>query len=312
LFYHIITKPTKKSSIENAIKKTKLTITVTATDSLIIVKIKERSPEVRNIKKILKKFKKDIITVTPVRRYLKVKDVEVKEALRTNKCRFVFDVDSTLTKGNPGTIHPIIESIFQNMNDKGIFIYLATGRSMPDLVELIKKYPIEKYSIAENGGIILGFPPENYLEFGHKTEPKKVLEYLQAVHEVKEDMKQGERFTEVIFLKSDVTRQQIEEAKSETGAKIDVHESKNSYHISESDINKGSAVLELGKKIHWGNTMIIAVGDADMDIPMFENAGYSYAVGNSSEGAKKAAKKILSGKYEKGIQQIYDIIKKVA
>lgn len=312
MFYHVITKPSRKSAIGKAIEKEGLTITVTASDSLIIVKVKEHSPEVGKIKKIIKNFKDGIISATPVKRFLKVKDVELKEALRTNKCRFVFDVDSTLTQGNPGVLHPEIETIFQKMNDKGIRIYLATGRSMPDLVDLIKKYPIEKHSIAENGGLILGFPPDNYLEFGNKKEPNKVLNYLQTVYQINEDMAQGERFTEVIFLKSDVTRKQIDESISETKAKVSVYESKNSYHIAKEKIDKGSAMLEVGRRIHWGNTWIIAVGDAEMDIPMFKKANYSYTVGNASESAKEAASKVLSGKFEKGVQQIYNIIRKVS
>ena len=121
-------------------------------------------------------------------------------------------------------------------------------------------------------------------------------------------MDQADRFTEVVFLQDDVTREQITKAKKNSGAKIDVHPSKNSYHISKQNINKGTAILELATLKHWGDDYRIAVGDADMDIPMFEKVDYSFAVGNSSEGAKAAAKQVLNGKYEKGVQEIYDLI----
>ncbi|MGI0064337.1 MAG: HAD family hydrolase [Nitrosopumilaceae archaeon] len=310
MFYHLVTSPDSTEAVTKILEKVKLTIMLTSRNSVIIVNV-QNSKDKKELQKIIKKFSKQIIRSTPVKNYLNVDDVDLRESLRTNKCRFVFDVDSTLTQGDPGTLHPKIETILNKMNEKGIRIYFATGRSMPDLTQLIKNYPIEKYSIAENGGLILGFPPDNYLEFGNKREPVKVLEYLQTNYQINEDMKQGERFTEVLFLQKDVTINQITEAIKKTKARVSVHPSKNSYHISSHGINKGTAILEVGKRLHWGNVLVIAVGDADMDIPMFEKADYSFAVGNASEGAKKAAKKILNGKFEKGIEEIYELIKKV-
>lgn len=312
MFYHLVTTPDSTQVVKRALEKANLTIVLTTRNSVIIVNIKDGSNDEIAFKKIISKISDHIVKSTPVKSYLNVEDVDLHESLRTNKCRFVFDVDSTLTQGDPGVLPPTIEHILNKMNEKGIRIYFATGRSMPDLNELIKKYPIEKHSIAENGGLILGFPPDNYHEFGKKTEPNKVLDYLQTKYQINEDMEQGERFTEVIFLKKDVTIAKIDEAIRKTKARISVHPSKNSFHISKHGINKGSAMLEVGKRLHWGNALVIAVGDADMDIPLFEKAGYSFAVGNASDGAKKAAKKVLNGKFDTGIAEIYGIIKNVA
>ena len=51
-------------------------------------------------------------------------------------------------------------------------------------------------------------------------------------------MDQADRFT-VEFLQDDVIRKQISKAEKNSEAKIDVHPSKNSYHISKQNINKG-------------------------------------------------------------------------
>ena len=283
------------------------------TSNQIVIKLDKQPTSKSRIRILEDTFKKirGVLLVTYIPLYLNIKDTSLNESLRTNRCRFVFDIDSTLTRGGPGTIHHKIEDVFNKMVEKGIRIYLATGRSMPDLNKLIKEYPVEKYPIAENGGILLGFGPDNYLEFGNKTEPNKVLEYLQVKYQIPEDMAQGERLTEVIFLQKNVTLKRIAQAIKARKAKVDIHASKNSFHISKRGINKGSAMLELGKRLHWNNQMIIAVGDADMDIPMFKNADYSFAVGNASKGAKRAASKVLKGKYEQGIKEIYDLINKV-
>ena len=252
-----------------------------------------------------------ILQIRFIDRFLSVDEVSLTASYKTGDCRLIFDVDSTLTQGEPRVIHPHIEILFQKIKEKGIHIYLATGRSMPDLIELMNTLPVSKHSIAENGGLLLGFPPKNYDEFGKITEPKKILTYLRGKYSVKEDMDQGERFTEVIFLKSDVSKEQIEEAKSATGANIDFHASQNSFHIAKHGINKGTAMLEIAKRQHWGNDFKIAVGDSDMDIAMFEKADFSYAVGNCTDGAREAASEVLEGKYEKGIQEIYEKIEQV-
>ena len=118
-------------------------------------------------------------------------------------------------------------------------------------------------------------------------------------------MDQDDRFT-VEFLQDDVTKKQISKAEKNSEAKIDVHPSKNSYHISKQNIYKGTTILELATLKQWEDDYKIA-GDADMDIPMFERVDYSFAVGDSSKGAK-VTKKVLKGKYKKRIQEIYDLI----
>jgi len=312
LFIYIETETDSANSVVTELEKLNHTVALSSRhDDAVIIKINNEPKTEKKLRELITKDNSisGVTKVTAVPKHLNVREVELEQSLRTNKCRFVFDVDSTLTHGDPGTIHPEVEDILQKINERGIRIYFATGRSMYDLNILVQSYPVEKYSICENGGMLLGFPPDNYFEFGKKAEPQKVLDYLQSKYRVKEDMAQGERFTEVIFLQKDVTRKQIDEAIRAKSARVDVHASKNSYHISKHKVNKGTAMLEVAKRLHWKKTMIIAVGDADMDIPMFEKAGYSFAVGNASPDARKAASKCLTGKYHEGVKQIYDIIK---
>ncbi len=242
--------------------------------------------------------------------YLAVKNAKRDEAFRTNKCGIFFDIDSTLTQGAPGTIHPKIKKILQQIQDRGIWIFFATGRSMPDVINLITNYPAESHAIAENGGLILGFGKNGYMEFGNRDEPDKVLNHLKTKYRIPEDMRQGIRLTEVIFLQRDVSRKHLDSAIKHSNAKVDVHPSTNSYHISQTKINKGTAMLKLCELLHF-NRFIIAVGDADMDIPMFEKADYSFAVGNASPNAKNAANQVLDGEFEKGIEEIYNLINRV-
>ena len=269
----------------------------------------EKSTEFREIQECIRKIR-GVKEVKIIRRHLEAQNTKLKESLATNNCRFIFDIDSTITRGDPGTIHPSIPEIFQKMEDKGIWVYIATGRSLHDLTKILKEIPVQKSSIAENGGIILGFGEEGYLEFGKKDEPNKILTYLKKKYKVKEDMKQGERITEVIFLQKDVPLEMITEAQKATKASVSVHASKESHHISKKGIDKGSAILELGKRLKWGNSFKISVGDSQLDVPMFEASDYSYAPKNGDSYAKESCSEVLDGTYEKAIEKLYDLIEK--
>ena len=178
------------------------------------------------------------------------------------------------------------------------------------MTQIVSNNPIQKTSIAENGGIILGFMLEGYAEVGDKTEPNKVLDYLQKKYKIKEDMKQGERITEVIFLQSDVSSKQLNEAIKKTGAKVSIHKSQNSYHVSKKGVDKGSAILELGKRLKWGNAYKIAVGDSQMDVPMFDACDYSFAPKNADDSARDACTQVLDGNYEEAIARLHELIQK--
>ena len=271
--------------------------------------IGERSKKFIIIKDVLKRMR-GVETVTVIRGFIEARNAKLKDAYATNNCRFILDIDSTITRGGAGTIHPSIPPILKKMQDRGIWVYVATGRSLNDLINIIKQIPIQINSIAENGGIIFGFAEIGYVEWGNKDEPRKVLEYLQTHYQIKEDMKQGERITEVIFLKTDVTEYLLNDAIKETKAKVSIHRSQNSYHISAKNIDKGSAVLELANRMKWGNSYTIAVGDSELDVPMFDACDYSYAPKNSDEHAKSSCSELLSSRYEKCLAEIYDLIVK--
>ncbi len=269
--------------------------------------LKPHSKKFKKIKCIVEKMR-GVEYVEVVKGHLKAKNTNMKKSLSNNTCRLIFDIDSTITRGDVSIIHPSIPLIFQKIEDKGIWIYVATGRSVYSLTQIIRNNPIQKTSIAENGGIILGFTPEGYLEHGSKTEPNKILTYLQEKYKIKEEMKQEERITEIIFLQSDVSMNQIQEAEKATNAKITVHKSQNSYHISKTNVSKGSAILELSRRLKWGNSFKIAVGDSQMDVPMFDACDYSFAPKNADIFAKESCNEVLNGNYEQAIKILYELI----
>ena len=257
----------------------------------------------QNISKLEKKYKKlfDVI------------DVKINQAINsipqnisTKNCHFVFDVDSTLTTGR-GTIQNKIRNIFHDMTENDSHrVYLASGRSMEQLRQDIQDFKTESYGIAENGGILLGFGKDGYLPIGDRFGPDEVLKYVKTYcPNVKEDIKQGMRLTERIF-RATIKEDQFLKYVKKSKAKVNVLASKNSYHVTGENIDKGFALEKLKTKLQFGqNDIIIGIGDSDLDISLLDESDHKFVVGNASKKVKSIA--ISLGKnYADGVEEMYE------
>ena len=222
-----------------------------------------------------------------------------------------FDIDSTLTHQGVQTLNNNVKETFERFMENNCSIYFCTGRSSKKVRELIKMYKTSPYGIAENGGIIINASSLPNEKFGDKTEPDKLINYLMAQkipHRL--DASQQSRKTEHIIIKNTLTKKCLNQAIRKSKAQVEVHTSKNTYHISKNGINKGSAIEYIISEEELGLSSdineIIAVGDSDLDIPMFKIADSSYAVGNANLTVKKKAKYRLKNNPPKAIEELYN------
>ena len=220
-------------------------------------------------------------------------------------CRFVFDIDSTITRGHPGILSKESKPVLNLLKAREYWIHFATGRRDGDVHEMIKYCETEPEGIAENGGLII-LSETRVLSFGHKEEPNKAFGCLKEEYgnRIKQDIKQGSRRTERI-IKNNLTKQEYEKCTKKYN--VEVLASKTSYHIVEKHVNKGTALRKLIHDRGWNEDYIVSVGDSDLDVPMFREADTSFAVGNSSAFAKKSASHVLDNDFEQGIKEMFDV-----
>ena len=224
--------------------------------------------------------------------------------ISANTCRFIFDIDGTLSS-DEFSLDRGLDEIFKKMKDKGFWIHFATGRSDGDLRDLINKYNVEQQGISENGGVVI-LSETTDKAFGNRTcGPDQTFRCLKMQFESKivQDMEQGSRRSEVI-IKTKLKQSKLE--KCAKNNKTVILASRTSFHIAKKGINKGSAIKWLSEERNWGNDLLIAVGDSDLDIPMFNSkiVDYSFAVGNASKKAEEAAEVVLEEDYLTGIKQM--------
>ena len=221
-----------------------------------------------------------------------------------NNCRFIFDIDGTLSS-DKFSLDRGLNEIFKKMKDKGFWIHFATGRSDGDLRDLINKYNVEQQGISENGGVVI-LSETTDKAFGNRTcGPDQTFRCLKMQFESKivQDMEQGSRRSEVI-IKTNLKQSKLEKCAKNNNTVILA--SKTSFHIAEKGVDKGSAIKWLNEKRNWGNDLLIAVGDSDLDVPMFDHkiVDHSFAVGNASTKAVDAAEKELKGDYLAGVKEM--------
>ncbi len=194
-------------------------------------------------------------------------------------------------------------------------VYFCTGRASQDVKKLIKMYKTSPYGIAENGGIIINSSLVNE-KYGDRTEPDKLLNYLSIENiDYVLDSNQQSRKTEYVINKNSISKTRLSTAIKKSKSSVEVHASKNTYHISKKGINKGTAMEYLAGEEELGLDSlheVIAVGDSGLDVPMFKFANVSYAVGNADADIKKAAKYKLRNSAPKAIEELYSKLFKFA
>ena len=73
------------------------------------------------------------------------------------------------------------------------------------------------------------------------------------------------------------------------------------YDFSAKEATKGNAIRQVCQMLHVEQDKTIAFGDGENDVPMFESAGMSVAMGNAKETVKTRAKYVTAEIEDDGI-----------
>ena len=74
----------------------------------------------------------------------------------------------------------------------------------------------------------------------------------------------------------------------------------NNIEINDEGVNKGTALIELGKMLGIERAEIMACGDGDNDVDMLREVGFGVAMANADEKTKAAADYITVSNEEQG------------
>ncbi len=207
------------------------------------------------------------------------------------------DIDGTLTDAEL-RLHPPVVATLQKLERYGLPVTLATANAMPIGYALKAYMGVSGPLIAENGGIIL------------HGETLEVLGDRKLALEAFDEMKKSfpgvrESFTNQ-FRAVGVSMHRngeigpMKDFLSKRYPQLRILDSAYNYHLIDKQVSKGAALKRVAQLLELDVKSIVALGDSDVDVSMFDIVGFSVAVGNASEEAKRHASAVTIGKYGEG------------
>jgi phosphoglycolate phosphatase len=219
---------------------------------------------------------------------------------------FAIDIDGTITINGDGTVNLEILSKLRYLVKLGYKIVYVTGRSSIEAFILSVFGGTTKISIGENGGVITKSPTEHILLADKK---KCILGYNILSNKFDNIMHNQvfPRMTEVVLNRTfDIEKGN--KILKENNLDLVIVDSNYAYHINEKKINKAYGLQYLLRSIEINPSEVVAIGDSETDIPMFELCENSVTFESSKSIVKKMAKFVVKGENGEGLINALDLI----
>jgi phosphoglycolate phosphatase (TIGR01487 family) len=219
---------------------------------------------------------------------------------------FAVDIDGTITENGGGRIHLGALSSLRHMRKLGHNVILVSGRSSVEGYLLSVYGGLNTIAVGENGGCITHGANEHVL-LGDKA---KCVEALQLIRSKLSNVKEKPvfpRMTEVVLERTF----DINDAKKvarEKNLDVVLSDSQYAIHINSAGINKATGFKQIMERLDIKSEDVISIGDSDTDVPLFEMANLSVAVGNASDQVKSRATMVVSAHAGDGVLEALDKI----
>jgi phosphoglycolate phosphatase len=219
---------------------------------------------------------------------------------------FAIDIDGTITINGDGTVNLEILSKLRYLIKLGYKIIYVTGRSSTEAFVLSVFGGTTKISIGENGGVITKSPTDHTLL---ANKEKCMMGYNLLVKEfgIIENKQVFPRMTEVVLTRTfdiDKGNKIFKENKLD----LIIVDSNYAFHINEKKINKAYGLQYLLNALKINPSEVVAIGDSETDIPMFELCKNSVTFESSKVEVKKMAKFIVKGENGEGLINALELV----
>ncbi len=187
----------------------------------------------------------------------------------------------------------------------GIPVMFASGNALPVLKALARYIGCSGAVIAEDGGVV-EYKEKMYL-LGSREEPLKFLSVLKSkVGNIEESFFNRYRHVDVAIKRTidiDIILSILKDFPN-----LKVVDSKFAFHIHDKDVDKGRGLKFACKLMNIDVSKVIAIGDSEIDIPMFTVAGYSVALANAPNSVKSLADYVTRKSYGDGFVEFIKVL----
>lgn len=175
---------------------------------------------------------------------------------------------------------------------------------IPVLVDILKKYPSAHAFFKGKHEFYTHEPYDDRFLYDHMND---IFSEESRVHSnvnlsFDELKKQTKDILKILVY--DFNEQMLSELRKEIECVVNIcvtDYQKISFDVNAAKVDKGVAIDEVLQKLHIDHSQVMAFGDGNNDIPMFQRAGMSVAMGNASDEVKAYCDFITDDYREDGV-----------
>ncbi len=219
---------------------------------------------------------------------------------------FAVDIDGTLTENGGGAIDLAALAKLRYLERLGYNVVYVTGRSSIEAYVLAVFGGTTRIAVGENGGAITIAPQEHRL-LASKEKCMQGYEVLKKSIDGVQIKPVFPRMTEVVLLRT-FDLKQGQKILEEHNLPLYLSDSKYAFHINEKGVDKAYGLAEALKMLKADPEEVVAIGDSETDVPMYDICGCSIALGHSEEHVKKRADYVVSGREGTGLAEAIDYV----
>lgn len=209
------------------------------------------------------------------------------------------DFDGTLARNSKVECSTV--AALQAFADSGRKLFLASGRQLEDLLEVFPHHKVFNWILAENGAVMHS-PRTGEIRLLGDPPPKEFQMLLGASTVANVSVGRVAVATRRPY------ERDVLEAFRELGVDRQISFNKDVVLFLPADVNKATGLAAAFRREQISNRDVIAVGDAENDLPMFSLAGIGAAVGNALESVKLRADLILKGEHGSGVEELIEAV----
>lgn len=217
---------------------------------------------------------------------------------------FAVDIDGTITENGGGRIHLEALAALRHVTNLGHNVIFVTGRSSVEGFLLSVFGGTTKMAVGENGGCIT-LDTNDHVLLGNIDECKAAFKIFQDKIDNVIEKPVFPRLTEVVLQRTFDLNLARKIANKED-LKVALSDSQYAFHINSHGIDKGAGFEEIMRRLSISSEDVIAIGDSATDIPLFQIAKTSIALGNSFDNVKSQATMTVSAEAGDGVIEALD------
>tara|TARA_B100000131_G_C18061585_1_gene590672 strand:- start:86 stop:802 length:717 start_codon:yes stop_codon:yes gene_type:complete len=214
----------------------------------------------------------------------------------------VFDIDGTLLDSEG--FHEELVQLARRVESEVMTVSIATGRTLPNATPIRQAIGASGFIIAENGGMIWDSSEgHEILSLSDGSRARSAAEWLATQIEGLDPRGiESNRWRETEWCLKDMDQHELMSellAESEW-SDLEIVPTGFAVHIVKPGIDKASALLLALERRGIDPSRVIACGDAQNDIPMFNLVGYSVAVSDEFADVVEAADCLTESRGKEG------------